>query len=144
MDNDQNEWFVYEGNLFLPICLTKLVPFPTRKGLPEYCSASSQLSPEQPATVELWIETNRVCILMTAHRLNPIWQRLFFNRQSLGGGAAWGPPIITCCCCCSDDHEIWHRHKAWRILHNGNKKFVTLLLLRNYDVIACILAHTEA
>ena len=29
-------------------------------------------------------------------------------------------------------------------LHNGNEKLVTSLLVRNYDVITCILADTQA
>ena len=66
----------------------------------------------------------------------------FLNRQSLGEGGGMRAPPSWLCCYCSDDHEIWHRYQAWCVLHNGNKKFVTSLLLHNYDVITCILVDT--
>ena len=63
---------------------------------------------------------------------------LFLNRQSWGGGGAgwaWCPPIINLLLLCWWSWNL-QRYQAWRILHIDvkTKKFVSSLLLRNYEI----------
>ena len=56
---------------------------------------------------------------------------------------AWCPPIINLLLLCRWSWNL-QRYQAWRILHIDVKKFVTSVLLRNYDIITCILANNKS
>ena len=63
----------------------------------------------------------------------------FFELSVMGGGGHDVPPSYICCYC-ADDHEICRGIKLDVFYTLMSKKFVTSLLLRNYDIMTCILA----